>query len=74
MLDAISEEIREINEFKRDTDAWHKKLISWLLAYFSAIYLIAAAVAYFRYLGHADYQDFLSQFKLLLPFIIAPLM
>jgi hypothetical protein len=74
VLDGIAKEISSIEEFRRDTQAWHKKLIGYLLAYFSVLYLFAALVAYFRYFGHAHYQDFVSQLKLMLPFIFAPIM
>lgn len=74
VLDSIAEEIGGIEEFSRDTQAWHKKLIGYLLAYFSILYLVSACVAYFRYLGHKDYQDFVSQLKLMMPFIVAPVL
>lgn len=74
VLDSIAEEIGGIEEFSRDTQAWHKKLIGYLLAYFSILYLFSACVAYFRYLGHKDYQDFVSQLKLMMPFIVAPVL
>ena len=59
-LESIAEEIGGIEEFSRDTQAWHKKLIGYLLAYFSVLYLFSACVAYFRYLGHKDYQGWIQ--------------
>lgn len=55
-LESIAEEVGGIEEFSRTTQVWHKKLIGYLLAYFSVLYLFCACVAYFRYLGHKDYQ------------------
>lgn len=54
------------------TQAWHKKLIGYLLAYFSVLYLIAALVAYFKYFNNPAWRDFTSQIQLLTPFIVAP--
>ena len=74
ILEDIRTEIRSIDEFKRDTAAWHKKLIGYLLAYFSVLYLVSALIAYFRYYHDPAWRDFASQFKLMLPFLVAPLM
>ncbi len=58
---------------KRDTQAWQKKLIGYLLLYFSVLYLFAAGVAYFRFFHHPEWQDVSSQAILWLPFLVAPL-
>ena len=44
VLTKIREDLEGIEEFKQSTQAWHKKLIGYLLAYFSVIYLIAALI------------------------------
>ena len=73
-LEKIRDEIKDIEEFKLSTQAWHKKLIGYLLAYFSVLYLIAALVAYFKYFNNPAWRDFTSQIQLLTPFIVAPFM
>ena len=72
VLAKIRDDIQDIEEFKQSTQAWHKKLIGYLLAYFSVIYLIAALVAYFKYFTNPSWRDFTSQLQLLTPFIVAP--
>jgi len=72
VLSKIRDDINDIEEFKQSTQAWHKKLIGYLLAYFSVIYLIAALVAYFKYFTNPKWRDFTSQLQLLTPFIVAP--
>jgi len=72
ILTKIGNDLHDIEEFKQSTQAWHKKLIGYLLAYFSVIYLVAALVAYFKYFTNPAWNDFISQLKLLTPFIVAP--
>lgn len=72
VLEKIRNEISDIEEFKQSTQAWHKKLIGYLLAYFSVLYLVAALVAYFKYFNKPGWNDFSSQLQLLTPFIVAP--
>ena len=73
----IRKDLEVIEEFKQSTQAWHKKLIGYLLAYFSVIYLVAALIAYFKYFTNPvwrEFSPFASQLRLLLPFIVAPFM
>jgi len=75
VLTKIREDLEGIEEFKQSTQAWHKKLIGYLLAYFSVIYLIAALIAYFKYFTNPawrEFSPFMSQLRLLAPFIVAP--
>jgi len=75
VLTKIREDLEGIEEFKQSTQAWHKKLIGYLLAYFSVIYLIAALIAYFKYFTNPvwrEFSPFASQLRLLAPFIVAP--
>ena len=72
LLLKIRNDLHDIEEFKQSTQAWHRKLIGYLLAYFSVLYLIAALVAYFKYYTNPAWSDFTSQFRLLAPFILAP--
>lgn len=72
VLDKIRKEICDIEEFNQSTHTWHKKLLGYLLAYFSVIYLIAAMVAYFKYFNNPLWRDFTSQLQLMTPFIVAP--
>jgi len=75
VLTKIREDLEVIEEFKQSTQAWHKKLIGYLLAYFSVIYLVAALIAYFKYFTNPvwrEFSPFASQLRLLLPFIVAP--
>ena len=71
-LEKIRDDITNIEEFKQSTQAWHKKLIGYLLAYFSVLYLIAALVAYFKYFNNPAWRDIPSQLQLYIPFIVAP--
>jgi len=71
-LTKLRDDLLDIEEFKQSTQAWHKKLIGYLLAYFSVIYLIAALIAYFKYFSHPAWRDFTSQLQLYTPFIVAP--
>jgi len=71
-LTKIRDDLQGIEEFKQSTQAWHKKLIKYLLAYFSVIYLLAALVAYFKYFTNPAWRHFTSQLQLLTPFIVAP--
>jgi hypothetical protein len=72
VLEKIRDQISDIEEFKQSTQVWHKKLIGYLLAYFSVLYLIAALVAYFKYFTNPLWRDFTSQLQLMTPFIVAP--
>ncbi len=72
LLEKIRDEIAEIEEFKQDTQAWHKKLIGGLFAYFSLLYLVSALVAYFKYFNDPAWSDVRSQIQLMAPFIVAP--
>lgn len=74
ILEKIQKDLNDIEEFKQSTQAHHKKLIGYLLTYFSALYFIAAVFVYFKYFYHPEWQDLKSQLQLLLPFIIAPLL
>ena len=74
VLEAMEKEIAEINSYKRDTQAFHKKLIGYMVGYFALLYFLAALVIYFKYLNHPDWQDIASQVKLFIPLLIAPFM
>jgi len=73
LLERISVQLGDIEETKRDSQAFHKKLIGYLLLYFSALYFVAAIVAYFKYFHDPEWSDWLSQLKLFTPFLVAPL-
>ena len=73
-LEKIQTELDSIDEFKRSTQASHKKVIGYLLTYFSVLYFLAALIVYFKYFYHPEWQDLQSQLQLFLPFLIAPLL
>ncbi len=72
VLEKLQTQVDALESSKRDTMAWHKKLIGYLLLYFSLLYLLAAVVAYFRFFHHPDWQGFTSQAILWVPFLVAP--
>jgi len=72
VLEKIRDQISDIEEFNQSTQVWHKKLIGYLLAYFSVLYLIGALVAYLKFFNKPGWRDFTSQIQLLAPFIVAP--
>merc|ERR1712018_362744 len=72
MGEKIRDQISDIEEFNQSTQVWHKKLIGYLLAYFSVLYLIGALVAYLKFFNKPGWRDFTSQIQLLAPFIVAP--
>ncbi len=72
MLEKLQAQVGELESSKRDTMAWHKKLIGWMLAYFSLLYFVAAGVAYFKFFHHPLWQDVYSQALLWVPFLVAP--
>ena len=74
VLEKIRDQISDIEEFNQSTQVWHKKLIGYLLAYFSVLYLIGALVAYLKFFNKPGWRDFTSQIQLLAPFIVAPFM
>ena len=74
MLEKIRDQIRDIEEFNQSTQVWHKKLIGYLLAYFSVLYLLGALVAYLKFFNNPAWRDITSQIQLLTPFIVAPFM
>lgn len=73
VLDKITAQLGDIEEFKRDTQAWHKKLIGYLLLYFSSLYFLAAAVVYFKFYHDPEWRHWSDQLKLFAPFLVAPL-
>ena len=73
-LKKIQTELDSIDEFKRSTQASHKKVIGYLLTYFSVLYFLAALIVYFKYFYHPEWQDLQSQLQLFLPFLVAPLL
>ena len=74
VLEKITAQLGDIEEFKRDTQAWHKKLIGYLLLYFSSLYFLAAAVVYFKFYHDPEWRHWTDQLKLFAPFLVAPLM
>jgi len=74
VLEGLQTKVDTLEEAKKDMLAWQKKLIGYLLAYFSVLYLFAAGVAYFRFFYHPEWQDFTSQAILWIPFLVAPIM
>ena len=74
ILERIQSDLDSIEDFKRSTQASHKKVIGYLLTYFSVLYFLAAAFAYFKFFYHPDWQDWQSQLQLYLPFLVAPLL
>lgn len=73
VLERISVQLSDIEDFKRDTQAWHKKVIGYLLLYFSSLYFLAAAVVYFRFFHDPEWRHWSDQLKLFAPFLVAPL-
>ncbi len=74
MLEKLQSEVSALESSKRDTLAWQKKLIGYLLLYFSVLYLAAAAIAYNRVYHQPEWQGFSAQALLWLPFLVAPFM
>ena len=74
VLEKIRDQISDIEEFNQSTQVWHKKLIGYLLAYFSVLYLLGALVAYLKFFNNPAWRDITSQIQLLAPFIVAPFM
>ena len=74
LLEKITSQLGDIEAFNRDTQAWHKKVIGTLIAYFSVLYFMAIVFAYYNYYNDPEWQDFQSRLKLLTPFLVAPLM
>ena len=65
--------MKDIESFNRDTQAWQKKVIGTLVAYFSVIYILGIVFAYYYYYNDPKWQDIPSTLKLLTPFLVAPL-
>ena len=74
LLEKISSQLGDIENFNRDTQAWYKKLIGYLLAYFAVLYFLAIIIVYYNYYYDPEWQDFRSRLRLLTPFLVAPLM
>jgi hypothetical protein len=74
LLEKITSQLGDIETFNRDTQAWHKKLIGTLIAYFTVIYCMAIIFAYYSYYNDPEWQDIQSRLKLLTPFLLAPLL
>ena len=72
VLEKIQSEVADIESFKRDTTARHKKVIGHLLLYFSVLYFLGAVFAYFRYFHDPEWRDLSSQAMLASPFVVAP--
>ena len=72
ILEKIQSDLDKIDEFKRSTQAYHKKLNGFLLTYFSVLYFLAALVVYFKFFYNPEWQDLQSQLQLLTPFLVAP--
>lgn len=73
LLENITSQLGDIETFNRDTQAWHKKLIGTLIAYFSVLYCMSIIFAYYSYYNDPEWQDLQSRLKLLTPFLVAPL-
>jgi len=73
LLDKITSQLKDIESFNRDTQAWQKKVIGTLIAYFSVLYICAILFAYYNYYYDPEWQDFQSRLKLFTPFLVAPL-
>lgn len=73
LLEKITCQLKDIKSFNRDTQAWQKKVIGTLVAYFSVIYLLGIVFAYYYYYNDPEWQDIPSKLKLLTPFLVAPL-
>ncbi|TRY68903.1 hypothetical protein TCAL_04157 [Tigriopus californicus] len=74
VLEAIQGQIGSIQSFKRNTQASQRKVIGYLVAYFSVLYVLGVGVAYFKYYHHPDWQDWHSQLRLWIPILIAPIL
>ena len=74
LLEKITCQLKDIESFNRDTQAWQKKVIGTLIAYFSVLYIFGIVFAYYYYYNHPEWQDVQSKLKLLTPFLVAPLM
>ena len=74
LLEKITAQLKDIESFNRDTQAWQKKVIGTLIAYFSVLYFLAIIFAYYNYYNDAEWQDPQARLKLFLPFLVAPLM
>ncbi len=74
LLEKITCQLKDIESFNRDTQAWQKKVIGTLVAYFSVIYILGIVFAYYYYYNDPKWQDIPSKLKLLTPFLVAPLM
>jgi len=73
LLEKITGQLKDIESFNRDTQAWQKKVIGTLIAYFSVLYVTAILFAYYNYYNHPEWQDIQARLKLILPFLVAPL-
>jgi len=73
LLEKITAQLKDIESFNRDTQAWQKKVIGTLIAYFSVLYFLAIIFAYYNYYNDAEWQDPQARLKLFLPFLVAPL-
>ena len=74
LQEKITSQLGDIEAFNRDTQAWYKKLIGYLLAYFAVLYFLAIVIVYYNYYYDPEWQDFRSRLRLLTPFLVAPLM
>ena len=72
MLAQIQSEVSSIESFKRDTTDTHKRVVARMLLYFSAVYLVAAAVVYFSLFHDPEWRDAASRAALVAPFLVAP--
>ena len=61
VLQEIQSEISGILSFKRDTQAFHKRLIGHLFAYFALLYVLSAGVAYFKLYHQPQWAGFTAQ-------------
>ena len=74
LLEKITAQLKDIESFNRDTQAWQKKVIGTLIAYFSVLYVLAIVFAYYNYYNDPEWQDVQARLKLILPFLVAPFM
>jgi len=72
LLEKITAQLKDIESFNRDTQAWQKKVIGTLIAYFSVLYVLAIVFAYYNYYNDPEWQDVQARLKLILPFLVAP--
>jgi len=71
-LEVLEEKLQRLSKLKTDTLVWQKKVLGYLVTYSIVLYLIAAALAYFKFFPEAKTRN--EQFLLLLPFLVVPIL